>query len=307
MFTVHHSALFRMKQRNHRLLHSSSHRKSRNSIAQQQESKSFSLYHRGHQGVAVYWICAGLLFLVLSSFTLSWYCCCMKFSCGNVHLWLTSSHSNVAAAAVTTAIPTTTTAATTRLSSTLQTDGNNNDMKKSASDQQQQQQRLRLLERALWSFFAGDALASPSHWFYGRKAQVQQYYPPAGIRDYTKPVFTLPGSILNKSNLQGAGRSASRNYKSRYHKSIIGDVINHGKEDLWSPTKQIHYHATLQAGEETLEASLARVLLRCMASSATSNNNNKNNRIFDANRFRQAYVDFMMTPGSHNDTYARLV
>jgi len=34
---------------------------------------------------------------------------------------------------------------------------------------------------ALWAFFAGDALASPTHWFYGGFPQVQRYYGPSGI------------------------------------------------------------------------------------------------------------------------------
>jgi ADP-ribosyl-[dinitrogen reductase] hydrolase len=148
---------------------------------------------------------------------------------------------------------------------------------------------------ALWSFFAGDALASPTHWFYGGFRQVQQYYGgKAGITGYTKPVYELPGSILNKSNLSGGGRSptsTSTNAKD----TIIGNVINHGKQDLWSPDRSIHYHATLQAGENTLEAQLARVLLHSIAA---------NRGTFVADHFRQAYVTFMTTPGSHNDTYA---
>jgi ADP-ribosylglycohydrolase len=72
-------------------------------------------------------------------------------------------------------------------------------------------------------------------------------------------------------------------------------VINHGKQDLWSPNLSIHYHATLQAGENTLEAQLARVLMKSIVA---------NHGQFNAQHFRQAYIDFMTTPGSHNDTYA---
>ena len=75
---------------------------------------------------------------------------------------------------------------------------------------------------------------------------------------------------------------------------MIGDVINHGKKPYWDPAKSHHYHATLQAGEETLEASLVRVLLRTVASS----------KAVDADAFLDQYVKFMQTPGSHNDSYA---
>jgi ADP-ribosyl-[dinitrogen reductase] hydrolase len=147
---------------------------------------------------------------------------------------------------------------------------------------------------ALWSFFAGDALASPTHWFYGGFRQVQQYYGPAGITGYTQPVKELAGSILNKSNLSGGGRSSTTT-RNQQQPTIIGHVINHGKQDWWNPNKSIHYHATLSAGENTLEASLARLLLQSLAA---------NGGRFDAEHFRSAYVSFMTTPGSHNDTYA---
>jgi ADP-ribosyl-[dinitrogen reductase] hydrolase len=55
-----------------------------------------------------------------------------------------------------------------------------------------------------------------------------------------------------------------------------------------------HYHLGLVSGENTLEAQLTRLLCRTMT---TTNG-------FDAVTFRNAYMKFMQTPGSHNDTYA---
>jgi len=55
-----------------------------------------------------------------------------------------------------------------------------------------------------------------------------------------------------------------------------------------------HYHLGLQAGENTLEAQLVRVLSKSISDRG----------IFDANDFRERYIKFMTTPGSHNDTYA---
>eukprot|EP00535_Pseudo-nitzschia_heimii_P006336 CAMPEP_0197189216 /NCGR_PEP_ID=MMETSP1423-20130617/19373_1 /TAXON_ID=476441 /ORGANISM="Pseudo-nitzschia heimii, Strain UNC1101" /LENGTH=394 /DNA_ID=CAMNT_0042641271 /DNA_START=344 /DNA_END=1528 /DNA_ORIENTATION=+ len=154
------------------------------------------------------------------------------------------------------------------------------------------------LKRALWSFFAGDALSSPTHWYYGGKSQiVSEYGHP--IQDYTKPNRHLSGSILNKSDPNGGGRAKSAFFggggAATKDVTIIGDVINHGKLPFWSPGKSYHYHLTLQKGELTLEASLARVLMKSIVA---------NNGRFDADHFRTAYVEFMQTPGSHNDTYA---
>lgn len=150
------------------------------------------------------------------------------------------------------------------------------------------------LRGALWGFLAGDALASPTHWYYGGRRQIVQEYG-REITDYTKPHQQLAGSILNKSDLNGGGRSKGVGYGRSLDKTIIGDVINHGKQDLWSPKKSIHYHATLQKGENTLEVSIARVLMKSIVD---------NGGTFDPDRFRNAYVKFMTTPGSHNDTYA---
>jgi len=86
-------------------------------------------------------------------------------------------------------------------------------------------------------------------------------------------------------------KSGSKNSKI----SIIGDVINHGKISFWDPKQSYHYHATLQGGENTLEVSIARVLMKSIV---------KTGGTFDPDHFRKAYVSFMQTPGSHNDTYA---
>jgi hypothetical protein len=152
------------------------------------------------------------------------------------------------------------------------------------------------LRSALWGMFSGDALAAPSHWYYGGFPQIQSDYGKAGITGYTKPVLNMPGSILNKSDPNGGGRlSYGGNRAGAKQISIIGDVINHGKLQYWDPKKSIHYHATLQGGENTLEMQIARVLMKSIVA---------NDGRFDEDHFRQAYIDFMTTEDSHNDTYA---
>jgi ADP-ribosylglycohydrolase len=150
------------------------------------------------------------------------------------------------------------------------------------------------IKGALYGMFAGDALASPTHWYYGGFPQIKADYGPDGITTYRKPVTNLAGSILNKSDPNGGGRLSYSSYMGR-EKSIIGDVINHGKLKYWDPTKSFHYHATLQAGENTLEMQLARVLMKSIVASRGR---------FNEDHFRKSYVDFMTTEGSHNDVYA---
>lgn len=122
------------------------------------------------------------------------------------------------------------------------------------------------------------------HWYYNLTQLKQDY---GAITGYTKPREQFVGSIMNLSNTGGGGRGSDEG-------SIIGDVICHGKKHYWQKGGNFHYHVSLQAGENTLEAQLVRLLLRTMAE--------KTDFTFD--NFRNAYIKFMTTPGSHNDTYA---
>lgn len=140
-----------------------------------------------------------------------------------------------------------------------------------------------------YSFFSGDALAAPTHWYYGGLPQIKADYGPSGITDYTKPKKELRGSIMNKSDVNGGGRSSggfSGMFKKRQTVDIdiIGGVINHGKKEYWSPNKSIHYHATLQRGENTLEAQLARSLMKTIV---------KNKGKFRADDWRVEYVRYV--------------
>jgi len=166
-------------------------------------------------------------------------------------------------------------------------------MTSSATKQTIVESRLR---GALWGMFAGDALASPTHWYYGGYSQIKSDYGPNGITTYTKPVTNMAGSIMNKSDPNGGGRRSLLGGSNQSKTAtIIGDVINHGKLKYWDPKKSTHYHATLQAGENTLEMQLARVLMKSIVA---------NKGHFSEEHFRKSYVDFMTTKGSHNDTYA---
>lgn len=140
---------------------------------------------------------------------------------------------------------------------------------------------------ALWGLFIGDALAMPTHWFYGGERQVRSLYG-GQITNYVKPVRDLPGSIMNLSNTGGGGRGNDSG-------EIIGKVINHGKKEFWTARGSFHYHCTLDQGENTLEAQLVRLV--CMSISERGG-------AFDPEDVRKRYIEFMTTPGTHNDCYA---
>ena len=133
----------------------------------------------------------------------------------------------------------------------------------------------------LLGMFIGDALAMPVHWYYDTKALQQDYGP---IRDMQAPKEFHPNSLLHLSNTGGHGRG-------QQHGSIVGDVILKGRKEFWAKPK-LHYHHALRAGENTLNLQCLRVLLRSSIPK------------YSVDGFLDAYVDFMTTADTHQDTYA---
>ncbi|XRB02097.1 Selenoprotein [Pycnococcus provasolii] len=60
---------------------------------------------------------------------------------------------------------------------------------------------------ALHGLLIADALAMPTHWYYGGPRQVIACYG-APIHTYVKPSEKLAGSIMNKSATGGGGRGS---------------------------------------------------------------------------------------------------
>jgi len=75
---------------------------------------------------------------------------------------------------------------------------------------------------------------------------------------------------------------------------IEGNVMLHGKGKNWA-TKFGHYHVGLQAGENTLNAHCARVVMRTVT---------EHDGVYDSDAFMSNYKAFLTTPSSHNDSYA---
>jgi len=140
---------------------------------------------------------------------------------------------------------------------------------------------------ALWGLFVGDALAMPVHWYYGGPEQIRHDFGHL-LSGYKKSVHPFPDSIMQLSNTGGGGRGGDEG-------DVVGGVILHDKKQYWRRGGQFHYHHTLDAGENTLEAVLAREMIRSLTSTGGR---------FSAQDFQQRYIALMTTPGTHNDTYA---
>lgn len=100
---------------------------------------------------------------------------------------------------------------------------------------------------------------------------------------------THPGSIMNLHSTSRGGRGGQSSGPQ-----VVGDVILKGKRSSWG-VSGMHYHNGLDAGENTLNAHCARLVMRSIAG---------NGGVYDEARFLKEYVEFMTTEGSHPDTYA---
>lgn len=127
---------------------------------------------------------------------------------------------------------------------------------------------------AVWGCLIGDALAMPVHWYHDRAALRRDY---GVVRDYLAPRNPHPDSIL--------WRSAYAPLNGR------GDIL-HEQAQYWGQ-RGVHYHQFLSAGDNTLNLQLARVLVESLQERGGH----------DPEDYLRRYVDFMLTPGRHRDTY----
>lgn len=120
----------------------------------------------------------------------------------------------------------------------------------------------------------GDALAMPGHWYYNIPALKRDY---GDIRDFIAPKNPHPGSFL------GRARYSPLNEK--------GEIL-HEQAEYWGK-EGIHYHQFLKPGENTVNTRLALNALACRRELGR----------WDRDEQLGRFIDFHLTPGTHNDTY----
>ena len=129
-------------------------------------------------------------------------------------------------------------------------------------------------KQILLGAMVADSIAMPVHWYYNQSAierdfgKLDSYHPPKKIH---------PDSILWRSE-----------YKPL---NADGDILRE-QAQYWGK-RGVHYHQFLNAGENTLNSLLAIELFELVRRSGH----------YDATRWLDHYVNFMLTPGKHNDTY----
>jgi len=160
-----------------------------------------------------------------------------------------------------------------------------------ASDKSLQRARTALL-----ALFAGDALSMPVHWFYN-PLDIQRAFP-GGIRKMEAAPASHPSSIMSLHSTSAGGRSNRLNTGNKKTttttKEIVGDVILKGKRHHWGIANE-HYHCGMPAGENTLNAWCARVMMKSIIA----------NGEYQQNQFLNDYIEFMTADEpQHPDTYA---
>lgn len=151
---------------------------------------------------------------------------------------------------------------------------------------------LQRASAALASLFVGDSLAMPVHWYYDT-ADIERAFP-GGINEFEAAPEFHPSSIMSLHSTRRGGRSG-QDRGLPDSPEIIGTVILKGRQHLWGQANR-HYHHGMQAGDNTLNAHCARVLLRSIIA---------NNGCYSRDHFLQSYIEFMTAdPPRHRDTYA---
>ena len=129
-------------------------------------------------------------------------------------------------------------------------------------------------EAAFHGSLVADAIAMPVHWYYDRTALRDDY---GQIDSFLTPRNPHPGSILWRSDYEALNEK--------------GDIL-HDQATYWGQ-RGIHYHQFLKAGENTLNFKLARELV----------NFSIERGCYDPDAWLEHYIEIMLTPGWHQDTY----
>ncbi|MDG2169085.1 MAG: ADP-ribosylglycohydrolase family protein [Opitutales bacterium] len=132
-----------------------------------------------------------------------------------------------------------------------------------------------ILHKAFLGSLIADASAMPVHWYYDVQS-LDRDYPELTV--YTAPKNPHPDSILWRSSYKPRNKNA--------------DIL-HVQAHYWGK-RGVHYHQFLEAGENTLNYRLAVELYGSILQ----------NGGYDPRQWLQTYIELMLTPGWHRDTYA---
>ncbi len=149
----------------------------------------------------------------------------------------------------------------------------------------------------------------PAHWYY-RVENIRRDFD-GGITGYVAPPHPHPESFMvgmayrpDVATAQKLGRPFDILHEhARFYDTTYSDLAIDRTEQESEHGNQVpkledryHYHHGLRAGDNTVAAHLARVLLRCCASE----------KRYDPDRFLSGFTEHLTTPGRNRDPYTEI-
>ncbi|XP_065840803.1 uncharacterized protein [Oscarella lobularis] len=159
-------------------------------------------------------------------------------------------------------------------------------------------------ETGFLAFFVADALAMPVHWYYDIDAIKRDYS--GWLTEYRAPRAAHPTSALSMASPSDSGKRPLRATATTTYAQppVIGRLILHDKLKYWNPAAPTtHYHQGMNAGDNTLNALCSLRVAQALGALGDGDAGVNDQRACQAAAL-EAYVRFMTTPGTHNDTYA---
>ena len=170
-------------------------------------------------------------------------------------------------------------------------------------------ERQSRIEAALWAMFVADALAMPAHWYYNRDT-IRAHFD-GGVTGYEAPPHPHPEAFMvgmgyfpdvDRARALGRPHDILHQHRRFYNTSWAdADVDRTAREAehgnaVAAEKERFHYHHGLKAGDNTLNAHLARVLLRSVIARGG----------YESGAFLDDFVQHMTTPGRNADPYTEV-
>lgn len=144
-------------------------------------------------------------------------------------------------------------------------------------------QVINKMRNSLWAILITDALCMPVHWYYDLRALERDF---GYLTSYADPKDTHPTTTAKMLLKESTDPTVD----------IIGKKILHNKRDLYKK-KGTHYHAGLKAGDVTMNSDVLKLTMESIIKSKDKKES------YDPDIFLEDYINFHLTPGTHNDTY----
>jgi ADP-ribosyl-[dinitrogen reductase] hydrolase len=160
---------------------------------------------------------------------------------------------------------------------------------------------------SLYGLLVGDALAVPGHWFYSPTKLRNDY---GEITEMVAPQKNHAESMVKGMSYVGSidimhdkarfyeGNTLAQHAQAKQLKQeeIQARTDDHGNYVGATEDERVHYHASLKRGQNTVNACVARLLIRYLGET-----NQNQGDYYDPDEFLERFKTYMTTPPNDND------